>query len=143
MPFKPLNTPILSIYLSVSDPERLADFYQKAFGFKLRQEPMKNEEGIIQHVEMSFYDALIMFASDKAWLNTGHSPKTSGTQAPVRFYLYCENVDALYEKAMNHGAESQEALQDAFWGDRFCKLRDIEGYEWCFATHLGEGVTKV
>lgn len=135
MSFIPPHFPQLSLYLTVTNPLSLIDFYEKAFGFSLRDGPHLDENNQVQHVEMSFGDAVIMFASDQVWLNAGKPPKASGTRIPVRFYLYCENTDALYQKAIAHGAVSLEAPQDTFWGDRFCMLRDIEGYEWSFATH--------
>jgi uncharacterized glyoxalase superfamily protein PhnB len=52
-------------------------------------------------------------------------------------YLYCNNVDALYQQAIDNGAESVVEPNDAFWGDRFCSILDPDNYEWALASVNG------
>jgi uncharacterized glyoxalase superfamily protein PhnB len=52
-------------------------------------------------------------------------------------YVYCEDVDALCDRAWKAGAKVEVAPQDMFWGDRMCKLVDPDGHVWNFATHVG------
>ena len=46
------------------------------------------------------------------------------------------DVDSLYEAALKAGAKSLGAPENMFWGDRMCRLQDLDGYIWCFATAI-------
>ncbi|MBS0236527.1 MAG: VOC family protein [Proteobacteria bacterium] len=139
--FKPDNMPTLSPYLAVLDAQRSLDFYQKAFGFKLHSEPMRDESGKIGHCEMEFHGAFIMFSPESNWGSYASTvkmvaPKTIGTSRSAALYVYCPDVDALYNQAIAAGAKSIAEPQDAFWGDRYCSVEDIDGYIWSFGTIL-------
>ena len=58
---------------------------------------------------------------------------TSSTQAPHLFYLYVNAVDGAHARALAAGGTSIMAPQDAFWGDRFCQIEDLDGYRWGLA----------
>ena len=51
-------------------------------------------------------------------------------------WLYVEDCDAAYERALSAGATGTHAPEDMFWGDRCCGVTDPFGYIWSFATHL-------
>src|SRR5690242_3857533 len=96
--------PWLSPYLTVKDAERALDFYQKAFGFEKRMS-MPGPDGKTGHVEMVWRDAVIMFGPEctsGGW--ESKAPATSGAPSPVTLYVYCENVDGLFERATAAGA---------------------------------------
>ena len=138
-PYKPHGIPGLLPYLTVRNAEKAIDFYKEAFGFQLRSEPAKDEQGRIQHAEMKFGDdVLVMFASEGAFGSLRKAPISQGVASSLVIYLYCEDVDALHEKAVDHGAKSTIEPNDGFWGDRFCCLVDPDGHEWMFATNFGE-----
>jgi uncharacterized glyoxalase superfamily protein PhnB len=54
---------------------------------------------------------------------------------PAGVMLYVSDVDALFEKAVSHGARPVMPPTDMFWGDRYCKLVDPFGQVWALATH--------
>lgn len=135
--FIPKNSPTLLPYFTVTNASSAIEFYQRAFGFKLRSSA-PNKEGVICHAEMTHGEALVMFCTEGSFDSTDKTPKHLGITMPLTLYIYVENVDALHEQALTHGAISKIAPNDGFWGDRFCALTDPDGYEWMFATHLGE-----
>lgn len=51
-------------------------------------------------------------------------------------YLYVENMDEVYEKALSAGATSLMALADQFYGDRNAMVQDTQGIKWSIATHI-------
>jgi uncharacterized glyoxalase superfamily protein PhnB len=55
---------------------------------------------------------------------------------PINMYVYCEDADALYKQAIAAEAKTVLEPQDAFWGDRFFSVLDLDNYEWNFATLL-------
>lgn len=138
-PYKPQGIPSLFPYLTVRNAEKSIDFYNKAFGFELSSEPAKSEQGYIQHAEMKFGDdVIIMFASEGAFGSTRKAPISEGITPSLVIYIYCPDVDSLHQRAIEHGAKSTIAPNDAFWGDRFCCLVDPDGHEWMFATNIAD-----
>lgn len=127
--------PTLIPYLTVRNAEKAIEFYEQAFGFALQSE-VKNDEGSITHVEMSYKDILVMFAPEDAYGSSSQSPCTMNILSPMTLYVYCDHVDDLYAQAMNHGATSHMAPHDSFWGDRVCQVADQDGFLWMFAKNL-------
>jgi PhnB protein len=54
--------------------------------------------------------------------------------SPASLWLYVENSDALFTRAVNAGATVRTPLADQFWGDRGGAIADPEGYTWWIAT---------
>lgn len=138
--YKPTKMSTLVPYLMVKDPEASVSFYENAFGFTLESAGKDPQTGKVKHAEMRYKDVVIMFGAEsdecaEGWLNK--SPASSGTVPPLTLYLYHEDTDALYARAVKAGAKSQMEPQDTFWGDRMCKLADSDGFEWAFATYKG------
>ena len=46
------------------------------------------------------------------------------------------DLDALFQRAIDAGATVTYPLDDAFWGDRYGKLKDPFGHQWSIATHI-------
>ncbi len=123
-------------YLTVKDIEASLDFYEAAFGFE-RQEVNPNPDGTITHARMIWQDGSIMMGPEGAYGGTSKAAATSGVESPVSLYVYCDDVDALAERAAAAGATVKFAPMDTFWGDRCCMLVDLDGLSWNFATHKG------
>ena len=137
-PPRPPGAPWLSAYLIVKDADAALDFYQRAFGFQ-KHMAMPGPDGRTRHAEVIWQDALIMFSPEGT--NPGcqaRAPATSGLDSPVGLYVYCEDVDALYARAVKAGAKGVKPPQDMFWGDRMCKLTDPDGHVWNFATNIAD-----
>ncbi len=137
-PCKPEGANWLTPYLTVSDGERALRFYEKAFGFA-PGEVMRTPDGNIGHAEMRYQgNTIIMFAPEGAWGSEAKTPAHMGAKLPSNLYLYCENVDALTSRAKAAGAQVTQEPQDMFWGDRTASFTDPDGYDWMFATNVGE-----
>ena len=54
---------------------------------------------------------------------------------PAFLYLYLEDVDGAYRRALERGASVIEEPQDMFYGDRRDTVRDSFGNIWQIATH--------
>src|SRR6202165_2136305 len=57
---------------------------------------------------------------------------------PAFLYLYVDDIDATYERALKAGAESLEKPQDMPYGDRRCMIKDPAGNIWQIANHNEE-----
>jgi PhnB protein len=55
---------------------------------------------------------------------------------PIGLYLYVNDADALYRKALDAGGESIGAPENMFWGDRVATIKDFAGNKWWIAAHV-------
>lgn len=114
------------------------DFYQKAFGATLmfRQD---RPDGKLMHAALKIGDSVFMLGEECA-PHEGHeedcvrSPQEiKGTT--VNLYLYVEDCDDVFDRALHAGAEKMMPVEDMFWGDRMGMVRDPYGHVWSIATH--------
>ncbi|PLZ03495.1 glyoxalase [Burkholderia sp. WAC0059] len=132
---RPAGVPWLTPYLTVRDARATLAFFEAAFGFSLRDSVQ--DDGALMHVEMAYRDQLIvMFAPEGAFGSAALTPKSAGAVAPQSFYLYVDDVDAVYARALAAGAKPLSEPQDQFWGDRFAQIEDLDGYRWALACRL-------
>ena len=126
MPVKPIPDGYHTVtpYLTVQGARRLIDFLKQAFDAK-EDERMTRPDGTITHSEVRIGDSVVMIAdsSDK-W-----KPMPSG------IYLYVEDTDATYQRAIQAGAVSVMEPANQFYGDRNAGVRDPLGNVWWIATH--------
>jgi PhnB protein len=54
---------------------------------------------------------------------------------PAFLYVYVENADAIYQRAVAMKARSIEVPSDMPYGDRRAMVRDLWGNVWQIATH--------
>lgn len=135
MSYKPDHYAQLTPCLVVQDGAKAIDFYQKAFEFNVVDEVVKDENGKVQYATLKLRDATIMIFPEGAFDSPAKAPATVGSPTPVSLYIYIPNVDDFYKKAVAAGAQTIVPPNDAFWGDRFCKMSDPDGHEWAFATY--------
>lgn len=136
-PFKPNDCPWLMPHLTVADVDASASWYEKAFGMMIRLRLPQDGQPAI-HVELVWHDMVIMLGKSGAPGCPAQVPAVSGVTSPTSLYLYCEDVDAIYQDALAAGAKSQAKPMQMFWGDRICTITDPDGHAWTFATKTSE-----
>ena len=119
--------------LFVAGAAKAIDFYKKALG---AEELMRfpGPDGKIMHAEIKVGDSIIMLADEMPDMG-GRGPRSIGG-TPVSFFVYGENVDAAWKRAVEAGAKEIQPLADQFWGDRTGCLQDPFGHQWWLAQHL-------
>jgi PhnB protein len=111
------------------------DFYKNVFGAEEFVPSIKGPDGkSIMHAMLKFGDSNIMMAD--AWPGTWEKGPVDG--ATTGFFLYVEDCDALYNKAVDEGCEVVNEMMDAFWGDRMGTVKDPFGHCWSIATYKWE-----
>jgi PhnB protein len=118
--------------LTLDNAAEAIDWYKKALGAE-EIARMKDDEGRVMHAEIRIGDSRIMLND----VMMGKGPKAYGG-SPAALYLYVENSDSLFNRAITAGGRVQGnmgALADQFWGDRAGTLIDPFGYQWTIATH--------
>ena len=63
------------------------------------------------------------------------SPLSRGG-TPVHIYLYVEDADAVFNRAIASGAKELLPMRDQFYGDRSGGVTDPFGHIWYIATHI-------
>ena len=115
--------------LTLDDAARAIDWYKKVFGAR-ELSRANGPDGKIMHAELQIGDSRIM-VNDAVMGNKG--PKSLGG-SPASLWLYVEDADSYYNKAVAEGAQVKLPLGDQFWGDRCGGVLDPHGYLWTFAT---------
>ena len=112
-------------YITVPDVAKALEFVQRAFGAK-QVEAAPDAGGTIRHADVLIGDSHVMFGqASEQW------PSRPGT-----LYLYTENVDELYRRAMEAGGTSLREPTNEFYGDRSAGVADSQGNQWWMATHV-------
>ena len=123
----------LTPYLTFEDAAEAIDYYKDVFGAKERMR-MEAPGGRIGHAEVEIGDSILML-SDAFPQSTMRPPsELGGTGAGV--FMYVEDVDAVFKRAVDKGAKVTMEVDDQFWGDRFGSFTDPFGHSWSVATHV-------
>ena len=112
-------------YITVDNPDAVMEFLTKAFGAQ-ETYAMRDDKGKVQHAEMKLGTSMLM-------LGRAHDQYKS---RPGNFYLYVEDCDAAYKKAIAAGGKSLSEPATQFYGDRHGGVTDSEGNNWWVATHV-------
>lgn len=93
-------------------------------------------DGRLLSVELRFGDSTVMVADEFPELDV-LSPETIGGTAVV-LHLSTDDVDALWQRALDAGGEVLHPLADQFWGNRQGQIADPFGHRWNLAQPLRE-----
>jgi uncharacterized glyoxalase superfamily protein PhnB len=123
----------VSIYLIVKNAVEAVEFYTKALGAKAGHRMPGPDGKSTMHAEMCIGNSTFMLTDENpAW--EMKSPETLGG-SPASLHIYVEDADALFNQAVQAGCTPLAPIEDAFWGDRYGKVKDPFGYQWGIATH--------
>lgn len=127
-------------FLCVRDAARAIEFHRTVFGATVL-ERMAEPDGRVNHAVLKIGDSIVRLSDDGSkhaaeWVAKGWSrtPQSLGG-TPVHFYLYVEDSDAVFKRAIDAGAKVMEPVTDKVWGDRTGALTDPFGHIWMIATH--------
>ena len=126
-------------YLIVRGGANAIEFYKKAFG-AVELFRMPTPEGKIGHAEIKIGDSPIMLADE--YPDMGYNGPESLGGSPVSLMIYVEDVDTVFNQAVDAGATVKETLQDKFYGDRMGTVVDPFGHVWHLATHKEDVSTE-
>ncbi|MQS15681.1 VOC family protein [Streptomyces kaniharaensis] len=135
MSVKPIpdEYPRVTPYISVDGASAAIDFYVSVLGATERMRAPA-PGGRIGHAEIQLGNSVVMLADEFPEMGF-RGPKTLGG-TPVNLYVYVEDVDAVFAKALAQGAKELEAVKNQFYGDRSGMFEDPFGHRWSVATHV-------
>lgn len=131
----PDDYPRVSPHLSIAGAAAAIDFYTDLFGATERMR-MAMSDGTIAHAEIDIGGSIVMIG-DEVPGGRDPSPKTLGG-SPVALFVYVEDVDDVFNRAVGAGAKVAQPPEDRFYGDRVAMFDDPFGHRWNIATHIEE-----
>ena len=122
--YKPDGYSTVSPYLIVERADATITFLRQAFGAEeLRR--FAGESGRLMHAEVRIEDTVVMLAD-----------APGGQAIPAHVHLYVQEVDAVYQRALDAGATSvQEPMEKGGDDpDRRGGVQDVGGTTWWIST---------
>jgi PhnB protein len=106
---------------------RAIEYYKEVFHAKEKLR-MSGPGGLIMHAELQIGDSNLMLSDE--------FPGMSSAPNSINLFLYTEDVDTVFNRAVKAGAKVEMPLENQFWGDRYGKIRDPFGHQWGLAQHI-------
>lgn len=119
-------------YLTCKNAGKAIDFYKSVFG-ATEVMRMAGPDGKIGHAELKIGDSHIFLSDEIPGMNVAPTP---GVKNACGIFLYLENVDDAFNRAVGAGAKVEMPLENQFWGDRYGKLTDPFGHSWGLSQHV-------
>ena len=115
--------------LTLDNAAQTIDWYKKALGAEEVSRSI-GPDGKVMHAELRIGNSRFMMND---LMMGAKGPKAFGG-SPASLWLYVDNSDALFNRAVSAGATVQMPMADQFWGDRAGAVADPAGYTWWIAT---------
>ena len=115
----------LTPYLLLAEPQAMIAFLEQAFDAEVKQ-AVRTPDGTLMHAQ-------VQVGTSQVFL--GRASGDWGAN-PTMLYVYVEDCDAVYARAMEAGATSIHGPQDQPYGDRVGAVNGPEGHSFWIATHL-------
>ena len=112
-------------YIVVKNVSGLLEFIESVFDGKV-EEKMEGPNGSVMHAQARIGDSVIMMGE----------PREEDQKMPAMMYLYVDDVNKTYNKAIKAGATSLMEPENKFYGDRSGGVQDAQGNKWWLATHV-------
>jgi len=112
-------------YLIVDGVPKLIDFLKETFHAEERAR-INDKEDHVGHAEIKIGNSIVMMADSTAQYRP----------IPSQLYVYVDNVDDTYERAMTAGGTSEQEPTTQFYGDHTAAIKDPTGNVWWIAAHV-------
>jgi PhnB protein len=122
----------ISSSLTCKNAARAIEFYKSVFG-ATEVMRMPGPEGKIMHAELKIGDSIIFVNDEFPGMAEAPAP---GVTPSLFMFLYTEDVDSVYNRAVSMGSMVVMPLENMFWGDRYGKVTDPFGHQWGIAQHV-------
>lgn len=122
--------------LVVRDCAKAIEFYASALGAQEVSRMMAPDGKSVWHCELRIGDSPVFMNDEMPGM--GQRAPSSASPVPVTMWLYVDDCDAAFRRAVKAGAKEMAPPTDMFWGDRCAGVADPYGYVWTFATRQKE-----
>ncbi len=119
--------------ITVREANKAIEFYKKAFDAQEIFRFSSPDGKMIMHAEIKIGNSIVMLNDEFPQMDCRSPQSIGGSGSSI--FLYVNDADSTFNKAISAGAKSLVPLMDAFWGDRFGSIQDPFGHIWSIATH--------
>jgi PhnB protein len=123
----------ITVHLVVRGADRAAKWYAQALGAEERGR-VPVPDGRFMQIELRFGDSTVMIADEFPEMGVVSPLTVGGLYSALS--IHTADVEALWERAVQAGAEIVQPLQDMFWGDRHGEIIDPFGHKWALDQHV-------
>jgi uncharacterized glyoxalase superfamily protein PhnB len=116
--------------LLYADADAAMEWLERTLGFE-RREVHRDDEGNVAHAEVALDSTVAMLGT----AGVGREPFRSLPAGGSLVYVAIDDVDALYERARDTGADIALELTDTDYGSHDFTVRDPEGTLWAFGAY--------
>jgi len=120
----------LTAQIAVDDASAAIAFYKRAFGAEEVSRAMDPSGKKVWHAAIRIGDSTL-FVNDIF-------PDMGGGAQLAQLWIYGENVDSAFKRAVDAGCKVTMPLADMFWGDRLGAVVDQWGVKWNLAQRTKE-----
>jgi PhnB protein len=120
--------------LTVSPCSEAIDFYKEAFGAEEVEPRMSGPDGLVAHAELRIGNSLLMLGDEWPDGPTLSPSSLGGSTAAI--FIYTDDVDTLWQRAIDAGCEVVYPLEMQFYGDKGGRVRDPFGHTWGLGQHV-------
>ena len=131
----PDDYPRVTPYLCVGGAAHAIEFYATVFG-ALERMRVPSSDGRIGHAELAIGDGLLMLADEHPEI--GFLGPTSIGGTAVTIHVFVEDVDDVFDRALQNGATEIRELTDQFYGERSGQFEDPWGHRWHVSSRTEE-----
>jgi uncharacterized glyoxalase superfamily protein PhnB len=116
--------------LTVEGAAEAIEFYKRAFGAEERSRALDPSGTKVWHAELRIGNSAF-FINDTA-------PEMGATPSFSSLWIYTEDADKAFERAVKAGAKVTMPMADMFWGDRVGMMVDRWNIKWSIAKRVKE-----
>jgi PhnB protein len=111
--------------LTIDGCDQAIEWYRRAFGAELLGRAPDPSGQKVWHAELRVGDSVV-------YVNDAF-PDMGGPAEPAHLWLYAQDIDGWWQRAVDAGATIRMPLADMFWGDRSGTIVDPFGISWSLA----------
>jgi PhnB protein len=123
------------------DPQAAFELYRTIFGAR-EVYRVTQPNGRPSHIQMAIGETYVMLddataphAAEYRAKGLAGTPRDFGG-TPLHLYIYVEDADAAFNRALESGSKIVDQMEDKDWGDRCGGVQDPFGHIWYIATAL-------
>lgn len=118
----------LTVQLNIDGADRAIEWYQRAFGAELLARAADPSGKKVWHASLRIGTS-VLFVNDTF-------PEMGATGSATTVWIYTDEVDRWWQRAVDAGAKPAMPVADMFWGDRMGLVIDPFGNRWNLAQHV-------
>lgn len=124
-------------FIVVKNPSEAIEFYKSVFNARVKDTTEFTDENgnkVIVHAELDFGNGFLQLGAANPEYKLMLPPK--GDEACYSLAIYVDEVDKVFENAVQRGAKVRESIANFVSGDRFGSILDPFNVRWTIMTRI-------